>query len=150
MYHAHDAYLESRVTSAEPVELVRMMYQACMAEIREARRELAAGDIAKRVQHISKACEIVMELTASLDHERGGEISLKLLHMYDYVQRRLVEANLRKSDAMLAEVLDLLATLLEAWDGVKVQTQPERPERNNWAPPVQEAETVHSSNAWSF
>ena len=42
----HDAYLESRVLTADPIELVNLLYQACTQAVREARYHLAAGRIA--------------------------------------------------------------------------------------------------------
>src|SRR5262245_43272704 len=104
----HDAYLESRILSAEPVELIRLMYQACTRAVRDARHYLASGEIAERSRSVSKASEILLELAGSLDHERGGEVSQKLVRLYDYMQRRLIEANFRKSDEPMAEVLGLL------------------------------------------
>src|SRR4051812_36673111 len=91
--NAHDAYLESRVESADPVQLVRMLYQGAIGSVREARSHLSKGDIAERSRAISKAHAIVTELLVSLDHERGGEISMRLARLYDYMQRRLLEAN---------------------------------------------------------
>ena len=115
----HDAYLESRVLAADPVELVSLLYQACTQAVREARSYLAAGQIAERSREINKACAIVIELATSLDHERGGEISQRLALLYDYMERRLLQANMQQSDAPLADVLGLLTTLSEAWAGVR-------------------------------
>ena len=113
----HDAYLESRVLTADPIELVNLLYQACTQAVREARRHLAEGRIAERSREINQACAILIELATALDHERGGEISQRLALLYDYMQRRLLEANMRQSDAPLADVLGLLSTLSEAWGG---------------------------------
>jgi flagellar protein FliS len=66
--NGHDAYLESRVLSADPIELVNMLYQGCMQAVREARLHLAEGRIAERSREITKACQIVIELAVSLDH----------------------------------------------------------------------------------
>ena len=74
--NAHDAYLESRILSAGPVEMVCLLYQSAMKAVRQARHLLATGDIAARASSISMACEILIELTSSLDYARGGEISL--------------------------------------------------------------------------
>ena len=60
--NAHDAYMESRVLSADPLELVHLLYQACTKSVREARHHLAEGDIAARCQCISKAHQILVEL----------------------------------------------------------------------------------------
>jgi flagellar protein FliS len=113
------------VLAADPVELVSLLYQACMQAVREARYHLAEGRIAERSKQINQACAIVIELTTSLDHERGGEISQRLALLYDYMQRRLLEANMKQADAPLADVLGLLTTLSEAWSGVKsAETKP--------------------------
>lgn len=53
MGQGHDAYLESRITSAEPVELIRMLYQSCTGKVRETPRKLAAGNML-RVRSMSQ------------------------------------------------------------------------------------------------
>src|SRR5262249_15639571 len=118
-HHAHDAYLESRILSADPVELTRLLFQACTGAVRDARRYLHSGEIRERSNAISKACEILFELESSLDFARGGEISQKLALLYDYMQRKLIEANCRQSDGPLVEVLRLLTTLAEGWEGIR-------------------------------
>ena len=141
---AQDAYLESRILSAEPVELIRLLYHACIDAIRDARRHLAAGEIAARSRAISKACAILMELAAALNRDDGGEIGERLLWLYDYMHRRLIEANFRQSSAELVEVLGLMATLSEAWDTVKAPAG-----QHCSAPPPEPAEAC-ASHAWSF
>jgi flagellar secretion chaperone FliS len=145
---AHDAYLESRVLSADPVELVALLYQACTAAVREARAHLAEGRIAERSRAISRAHAILAELTSSLDFARGGEISERLAHLYDYMSRRILEANLQQADAPLAEVLGLLATLAEGWEGVQRELAPAAPAESGWAHAV--AEEPAAEHAWSF
>jgi flagellar protein FliS len=150
--NGHDAYLETRVLTADPIELVNLLYQACTQAVREARRHLAEGRIAERSQEISQACAIVIELASALDHERGGEISRRLALLYDYMQRRLLEANMQQSDAPLADVLGLLSTLSEAWAGIRkpVEKPVETPVANNaWQQPVTQ-ETGYSSQRWSL
>jgi flagellar protein FliS len=140
--NGHDAYLESRVLSADPIELVNMLYQGCMQAVREARLHLAEGRIADRSREITKACQIVIELAVSLDHERGGEISRRLALLYDYMHRRLLEANMRQSDEPLADVLGLLSTLAEGWEGIRTS---ENQRAAECAPAPQPA----AENAWS-
>lgn len=123
-HHGHDAYLEGRILSADPLELVRLLYQGASDAVREARRALADGDILARSRAISKAYDIVAELLGAVDRSRGGEVAERLVTLYDYIERRLIEANLQQADAPLAEVLGLLATLGEAWAGAQAQTAP--------------------------
>jgi flagellar protein FliS len=147
---AHDAYLESRVLSANPVELVGLLYQACIARVREAREHLAEGRIAERSRAICRAHEVLTELGSALDLARGGEISARLVSLYDYMRRRLIDANLSQTDEPLAEVLGLLATLSEAWDGVGQQLGEPAPQpvESAWAQPAPE-EAV-AAHAWSL
>ena len=148
--NANDVYLEDRVLSADPIELVRMLYQAAGNSLREARRRLEAGEIAARSTAIARACDVLAELSASLDRERGGEIADRLSRLYDYMTRRLVEANTLQRDALLAEVQGLLGTLAEAWDGVRQSVQPGAQAQDPWgrpAPPDPVPAVV--SNPWS-
>jgi len=118
---AHETYLESRILSADPVELIGMLYTGALEAIRDARSYLKAGDIMARARSITKASAIVIELATSLDHKRGGEISENLARLYDYILRKLTEANLQQDDELLAESLGLLTTIAEGWEGVREQ-----------------------------
>ncbi|HWQ56910.1 MAG TPA: flagellar export chaperone FliS [Bryobacteraceae bacterium] len=113
--NVNERYLEARVMSASPVELVRILYGAAQQSVREARRHLALGNTAERSREISRAVEILVELSGAVDREKGGELSGRLVELYDYMVRRLTEAHLRQEDTPLEEVLRLLATLSEAW-----------------------------------
>lgn len=138
--NGHDAYLESRVFSAGPVELVHMLYQAAGQAVRDARHYLAQGEIADRSRCINKACEILMELTNSLDHKQGAEIARRLNQLYDYMLGQLIDANVRQADAPLAEVLGLLETLGEAWSASRPAP----------AMPPPQAQQSYASAGWSF
>jgi flagellar protein FliS len=113
-----DAYLESQVLTADPMELVRLLYRGARDATRSARAHLAAGRIAERSHQVSKAHSILTQLSASLDHLRGGTLSRNLAELYDYMQRCLLEANLRQKAGPLVEVETLLGTLLEGWEQI--------------------------------
>jgi flagellar secretion chaperone FliS len=114
-----EAYIESRVTSADPVELVQMLYDHALVRIRDARNSLASGDIVGRSKAISNTIAVLSELESSLDHNCGGTISASLSELYQYMRTRLTTANLKQEDEPLGEVEGLLMTLSEAWGGVR-------------------------------
>ena len=116
-----DAYLESLVLSANPLELICILYQHALDSVRDARRHLAARDIVARSKAICQAIGAISELDGSLNHADGGAISRNLGELYQYIRQRLTEANMRQTDAPLAEVESLLATLTEAWKAASVQ-----------------------------
>jgi flagellar secretion chaperone FliS len=151
---AHDAYLENRVLSAEPLELVQMLYQAAIGAVQDARHHLANGKIMERSRAITKACTILIELTASLNREAGGELAQRLGSLYDYMRRKLIEANFRQSDEPLGEVLSLLATISEGWAEISKPSQAPVASDNPWADAPAyagaEPEVSYSMGSWSL
>ena len=148
---AHDTYLESRVLSADPLELVRLLYQGAIDAVQDARHYLAEGKIRERSGSISKACAILTELMTTLDHERGGEIAGRLGSLYDYMQRRLLEANFQQIDAPLGEVLGLLKTISEGWAGIAQAPEPVAAAASAWSQALpQESEATHAHGSWSL
>jgi flagellar protein FliS len=114
--------VETGVMGASPHRLVVMLYQGARQAIAQARMHLQQGGpsaVAARGNAISKAIRIIESgLQASLNIEAGGEIAERLNALYSYMTRRLLEANIQKSEVMLVEVDRLLATLEEAWIGI--------------------------------
>jgi flagellar protein FliS len=151
----NDAYLESRVLAADPIELVGILYEGAMEAVAQARRHLAEGRIAERSAAISKAVAILGELASSLNHQEGREISRRLAQLYDYLQGRLLEANFRQAAEPLEESLRLLRVLAEGWQGVRAQISPARPEPVHAASPwsgaaMEEPAAGYARQAWSL
>jgi len=123
-----------------------------VSAVQDARRHLADGRILERAKAITKASQVVIQLLTSLDHERGGEISQRLAALYNYMLHRLTEANFQQRDEPLAEVLSLLATLAEGWEGVGPALKPEpEPAANPWNPAVTPEPAANcEDHAWSF
>jgi flagellar secretion chaperone FliS len=113
-YSNHDKYLETEILSADPVKLVCMLYRGAIEATVTARRHLKAREIRERSRQITRTLEILRELSRSLD-PHYEEISRPLRELYAYMQTRLIEANAKQIDAPLAEVEQLLSTLLEGW-----------------------------------
>ena len=76
------------------------------------------GEIALKASHISWAISIIDGLRMSMDKDSGGEIAQNLDSLYDYMGRRLVEANLHNNIEILNEVAGLLLEIKLAWDAV--------------------------------
>jgi flagellar protein FliS len=144
-----DAYLETRVLTADPIELTHMLYQRAIDLVEDARQGLRTGDVMARATAITKLVAIVGELDGSLNHEAGGEISQRLSSLYGYMLQRITFANAMKQDQPLAEVGALLQTLAEAWESVRpaaVSTPP----TGTWNPQFQPVpEFASASQEWS-
>ena len=115
-HKVHNAYLEGRILSSDPLTLVCILYDSALENVRAARESLQAGDVRSRSDSISKVSEVLGVLIESLNLDEGKELGGNLLRLYLYMQGRLLEANLRQSDRCLAEVEGLLTTLSQSWN----------------------------------
>ena len=119
-------YLENEILQADPIRLVQLLYRAALAALGKARIHVREGKIVERSHQISKAGDIVNELTLSINRSQGGEIAATLVELYSYMQTRLQDANFRQVEEPLAEVETLLTTLLEAWEQCTATPLPPR------------------------
>jgi len=108
----------SQVEGAPPERLVQMMLEGVLDRVSLARGDMENGQVAAKGERIGKAISLVEGLRASLDHERGGELAGNLDALYEYISRRLTEANLRNDVAILDEVSRLLREIKQAWDRI--------------------------------
>ena len=118
--------MDTRVLSADPLELVHILYEHTLAMVGDARRYLAGGNIAARGRSISRALAAIDELNKSLDRQAGGALAANLAALYRYMRIRLLTANIRQEDAPLAEVEKLLRTLGDAWRAIRPAGQVEQ------------------------
>jgi flagellar secretion chaperone FliS len=123
--------LEAEVASASPHRLVEMLLDGALARIAKAQVHLERGETAEKGATISFAMQIIDGLRASLDMQRGGEIAANLDRLYDYMLRRLLEANLHGSSEMLTEVSGLLQEIRSGWVGIRTQVDGQRGEVEN-------------------
>src|SRR5690554_6899443 len=116
--HYRHAQIEGAVMEADPHRLVALLLSGACERIRLAEGCLARGDQARKGKAIGEACAIVGHLNGSLDLEAGGEVAANLAALYDYVARRLTEANLHNDGEALGESLGLLNEIVLAWDAI--------------------------------
>jgi len=110
----YDQYRENSVYTASPEELTLMLYNGLVKFIMKAQYAITKNDMQGAHDNIIKAQNIVQEFIATLD--KSYEVSTHLLLLYDYMYRRLVEANVQKSIEILSEVLGFAKELRDTWE----------------------------------
>jgi flagellar protein FliS len=109
---------QTGVAYASPHRLIQMLMEGAFERIATAKGCIQRRDIVGKGEQIGKTIDIVGGLREGLNLETGGEITANLDALYDYMQRRLLEANLHSDIAILDEVADLLRPLKEGWDAI--------------------------------
>ncbi|RCX14785.1 flagellar protein FliS [Anaerobacterium chartisolvens] len=110
---AYSQYKENSIFTSSPEELTLMLYNGLVKFIMQAQHAIGEKNIEKANNCIIRAQEIVKEFQATLDMKY--DISQNLMSLYEYMERRLLEANLRKRADILEEVLGLAKELRDTW-----------------------------------
>jgi flagellar secretion chaperone FliS len=111
---AADRYLVDRVMTASPAELTAMLYDAAVGAVRSAQRQHAEGEHLAARPKVQRAMDIVLELRTTLNHD-AGPLASSLDALYTWCWSRLLDADLRKDSAGLADALEVLEPLQQAW-----------------------------------
>ncbi|KKB38730.1 flagellar export chaperone FliS [Bacillus thermotolerans] len=116
MKNPYQTYTNNAVTTASPGELTLMLYNGCLKFINQAKKAIASKDIEAKNTNIQKAQAIIQELMVTLNMEVA--VSESLLSLYDYLNRRLIEANIKNDAAILEEVEGFVTEFRDTWKEV--------------------------------
>ncbi|MEN8166469.1 MAG: flagellar export chaperone FliS [Pseudomonadota bacterium] len=108
----------SEVNYASPHRLVQMLMEGALEKIAIAKGHMDRKEHEKKGKHINWAISIINGLRSSLNQEEGGEMANNLDNLYDYMVRRLSEANLSNDMAILDEISSLILEIKMAWDAI--------------------------------
>lgn len=119
---ALNAYQEVGVRSgldeANPHRLIQMLMEGVLDRVARARGHMERGETAPKGEQISRAVTILEGLRLCLDSSQSQDLAERLEQLYDYMQRRLAEANLHNDTEKLDEVLSLMKEIKSGWDGI--------------------------------
>jgi flagellar protein FliS len=116
-----DQYLESRVLTASPLELVRLMYRGALDATAAARQHFAGGDIPARTRALNKAAALVTELVTSLNppsDPSGQALEQNLRRLYDYILHQIAQAAIEQNPLPLDDADTILRSLLQGWESI--------------------------------
>jgi flagellar protein FliS len=108
--------VQAEVSVASPHRIIQMLMQGALDKIAVAKGCIERRELAQKSNNISWAASIINGLRMSLDKDGGGEIAVNLDGLYDYMHRRLMEANSSNDVATLDEVSGLMKQIKDAWD----------------------------------
>jgi flagellar protein FliS len=113
-YRTVDAY--GAASAGDRLQLIARMMQGALDRIATARGHMQRGEQAAKGEALGRAVRMIDGLRSCLDQERGGDVAANLAALYEYMTRRLTEANLRNDQRPLDEVADLLDEIRSGWE----------------------------------
>lgn len=112
----YSQYNQNKILTASPAELTLMLYEGAIKFCNIAIMGIEQNDITKAHTNIMKVQKIIEEFQLTLNFKY--EIANDFNNVYNYLMKRLREANMTKDKAILEEVDDHLHTMRDTWKEV--------------------------------
>lgn len=112
-HQQQDKYLEQKVLTAKPEELVSMLYEGLVKFIKFSLMYLEQSNIEKVNEYALKSQAIVSELQSTLDMNYA--ISNQLEGLYVFIHTKLSDGNVKKDAKSFEEALEISELMLEMW-----------------------------------
>lgn len=111
--NAAERYQHNTVQTASPARIILMLYEGAIKFCNIGLDGIKEGDIQKSNMNIQKAEKIIVQLRMDLDMKYP--VAKEFDQVYDYIYRRLVEANMQKDAEVLEEALGHIKTMRDTW-----------------------------------
>jgi flagellar secretion chaperone FliS len=112
----YKTYQNNSVNTASPGELTLMLYNGCIKFIGQAKTAIQTKNVEEKNTNLVKAQKIIQELMVTLNMD--VKVSENMMQMYDYINRRLVEANVKGDSEILDEVEEYVVEFRDTWKEV--------------------------------
>jgi len=113
------SYRETATLTAPPGQIVLMLFEGAIRSLERSLPGFTNSDPAESNMiihnNLQRAQDIIRELNGALNMEQGGEFAVNMRRLYDYLERRIWESNLKKNSAGVGESLRHLTVLRDAW-----------------------------------
>lgn len=109
----YQQYQQNMINTATPQELTLMLYNGLVKFLKLSIQSIDEKNMEKTNNYIIRSQDIISEFMCTLD--MNYEISKSLMSLYDYMNRRLLEANMKKDKAIIEEVLGFAEELRDTW-----------------------------------
>ena len=113
---AYAQYKNSKVLTASPSELTLMLYDGAIKFCNIAKDAIDHKDVQKAHENIIKAQKIIDYLRQTLDMKYP--VAQDFENIYSYLSQRLIEANIKKDNEILEEILTHLRSVRDTWKEV--------------------------------
>ncbi len=129
--HPMDTYKKSQVETANPIDLIIILYDRAIILLDKAINEIIEEKYEEKNTSLTKATDIVFELLTTLDNDKGGEIATSLSRLYNFVIREITNASTSLNTKKLDNAKKILSELRESWVSIKNNPDTELNNINN-------------------
>jgi len=108
-------YLKTKVMTASPEMLTLMLWDGAIRFAEQGKDAILKKDIEGSYKALLRSQQIVMELISCLKHSVNPDLCGKLASLYNFIYRRLIDANLKKEPQLVDDALEIMRHQRETW-----------------------------------
>ena len=114
--NAFNTYKSNSINFASKDQLLLMLVDGASKFSKIGRQAIIDKDVKKAHENIVKTQNIFYELMATMDVSKGGEWTESLMQVYEFIVRRLADANIKKSEEIMNEIIPLIEDVRDTWN----------------------------------
>jgi flagellar secretion chaperone FliS len=111
-------YLTTEVFTAPPQKLQLMLIEMAIRLVARAKQQLRGHEFSEACMTLLHAQQIADQLIAGVNREASPELADRVLAIYDFIARRLREANTDRDEKKLDDVARILEIERTTWQTV--------------------------------
>ncbi|MGM0419152.1 MAG: flagellar export chaperone FliS [Thermodesulfobacteriota bacterium] len=135
------AYRKTEVsTVTDPNKLIQMLYDGALRFLEKARQGTEKRDPRLRGENLGKVIDILTELNACLDVEKGGETAEFLRELYLYMIFELPKANITHDTEIIVRSMNYIKELKKIWEQSVMAHPDKKEEKSSKLPEKEKAE----------
>ena len=108
-------YKKTQIDTTPKEQILLMLYDGAVRFLHQAKEGFAEKNIEKIHNNLIKVQNIITEFETTLDMENGGEFAQNLFALYEFMNRQLVRANMKKDEGALDIVIKHMTELRDTW-----------------------------------
>lgn len=113
--NAYKAYKNNSVNHASKEQLLLMLLDGAVKFAKMGRQAIIDKKIQRAHESLTRTQDIFYELMATLDVNAGGDWTKHLMGIYEFITKRLSDANMKKDVEVMNEVIPLIENIRDTW-----------------------------------
>ncbi len=107
-------YRQTKIGTADRTQLIILLYDGAIIYLKRAKNKLSEQELEEKGNLLFKAQDVILELMGGLDMNIG-DVAESLVSLYNYMLRRINEANIKNDPKAIDEIIALLIGLRRTW-----------------------------------
>jgi len=108
-------YLKTKVMTASPEMLTLMLWDGAIRFAEQGKDAIQKKEIENSYKALVRSQRIITELTTNLKHDVNPDLCGKLAALYNFIYRRLVDANITKDVKLVDDALEIMRHQRQTW-----------------------------------